>query len=444
MANFNVDVNATIADGSIANAKLADMNEATIKGREDGAGVGVPQDLTADQVSDILDGATDPFQRTGEKSQANGYASLDSSAFVPAAELRNFDGLVAAQTPTVPAGERVLRWNDTEGTLEIGLKGGTVVLQIGQEEVAYAKSASSSGIANGSAYYAAGSDGTNLTVELAQANSANVLKFAGVATESVAGASKGFITVHGLVRGLNTAAFTEGDILYVSSSAAGGIVNVKPAYPNYVVRVGYCIRSHASQGIIYVDPHVEQRIDEIGGLGSGVATALNNDPNTASGFVTQTGGDSRYLLASNEIIGVLGTTQNTASATLVDCTGLSVAVDANSNYQVEGFILFQSASATNGIWMSVNGPTIGSGVVAINFNIPSSATANQGRNIIAYNGGSATTDVPALNTTYHALMNGIFITGATAGSLQFRFASEGAGTQVSIMAGSSIRLRKVA
>lgn len=189
---------------------------------------------------------------------------------------------------------------------------------------------------------------------------------------------------------------------------------------------------------------VTPAVGSITGLGTGVSTALSNNADSASGFVTQTGGDSRYLLASNEIISVLGSTQTTTSATLVDCTGLSVAVDANSNYQVEGFILFQSASATNGIWMSVNGPTIGSGVVAINFSIPSSATANQGRNIIAYNGGSATTDVPALNTTYFALMNGVFITGATAGSLQFRFASEGAGTQVSIMEGSSIRLRKVA
>lgn len=189
---------------------------------------------------------------------------------------------------------------------------------------------------------------------------------------------------------------------------------------------------------------VTPAVGSITGLGTGVSTALSNNADSASGFVTQSGGDSRYLLASDELISVLGSTQTTTSATLVDCTGFSVSVDANSNYQVEGFILFQSASATNGIWMSVNGPTIGAGTVAINFNIPSSATANQGRNIIAYDGGSATTDVPALNTTYFALMNGTYITGATAGTLQFRFASEGAGTTVRIMVGSSLRLRKVA
>lgn len=189
---------------------------------------------------------------------------------------------------------------------------------------------------------------------------------------------------------------------------------------------------------------VTPAVGSITGLGTGVSSALSNNADTASGFVTQTGGDARYLLAANEIITVLGSTQTTTSATLVDCTDLLVAVDANSNYQVEGFILFQSASATNGVWFSVNGPAIGSGLVAINFNVPSSATANQGRNIIAYDGGSATTDVPAINTTYFALMNGVYITGATAGDLQMRFASEGAGTTVRIMSGSSIRLRKVA
>lgn len=42
------------ADGSITNAKLADMVAATIKGRASGAGTGVPVDLTAAQVKTIL------------------------------------------------------------------------------------------------------------------------------------------------------------------------------------------------------------------------------------------------------------------------------------------------------------------------------------------------------------------------------------------------------
>jgi len=45
---------ATVADGSITNAKLANMVQATIKGRASGAGTGVPVDLTAAQTIAIL------------------------------------------------------------------------------------------------------------------------------------------------------------------------------------------------------------------------------------------------------------------------------------------------------------------------------------------------------------------------------------------------------
>lgn len=45
----------TIADGVVDNANLANMDQATIKGRAAAAGTGVPQDLTAAQVKSILD-----------------------------------------------------------------------------------------------------------------------------------------------------------------------------------------------------------------------------------------------------------------------------------------------------------------------------------------------------------------------------------------------------
>lgn len=54
-------ISSTVSDGSITNAKLANMAEATIKGRASGAGTGAPTDLTASQVRTILnvaDGAT--------------------------------------------------------------------------------------------------------------------------------------------------------------------------------------------------------------------------------------------------------------------------------------------------------------------------------------------------------------------------------------------------
>jgi hypothetical protein len=55
---------ATIANDAVTNAKAANMAEDRLKGRAFGAGTGDPQDLTPDQASVILDGASDPFLRT--------------------------------------------------------------------------------------------------------------------------------------------------------------------------------------------------------------------------------------------------------------------------------------------------------------------------------------------------------------------------------------------
>lgn len=56
-------VAATIAADAVTNAKLANMADQTIKGNDSG-GAQNPQDLSANEVSVVLDGATDPFLRT--------------------------------------------------------------------------------------------------------------------------------------------------------------------------------------------------------------------------------------------------------------------------------------------------------------------------------------------------------------------------------------------
>ena len=55
---------ATIAADAVTNPKLANMAQSRLKGRAAAAGTGDPTDLTPDQASTILDGATDPFVRT--------------------------------------------------------------------------------------------------------------------------------------------------------------------------------------------------------------------------------------------------------------------------------------------------------------------------------------------------------------------------------------------
>lgn len=105
-----------------------------------------------------------------------------------------------------------LTWNDTDGTLEFGMKGGNVTQQIGQELPVLVKHADNSGLTNGSAVYIVGSDGNNKTVRLAKADSeATSSNTFGIMTESATGGDKAFCTTFGLVRDINTSSLTEGD-----------------------------------------------------------------------------------------------------------------------------------------------------------------------------------------------------------------------------------------
>lgn len=157
-----------------------------------------------------------------------------------------------------------LRWNDTDGTLEFVLKGGNVTLQIGQEQVTLVKAADNNGLTEGKVVYIAGSDGSNKTATYAQANGelASSTTF-GVMTETAAGGNKAFCTTFGMVRNIDTSALTEGGIVWLSPTVAGGMTTTKPVAPNHLVQVGYCVRAHATQGSVFVSVKNGYELEEL-------------------------------------------------------------------------------------------------------------------------------------------------------------------------------------
>jgi len=152
---------------------------------------------------------------------------------------------------TVGVGQ--VAWNDADGTLDIGLKGGNVTLQVGQENVQLVKAEDNGGLVEGKVYRVTGSDGANVTVLKSQGNSsANAGTTLGVMTESTTGGTKGFMTTFGLVRDIDTSGLTEGAKVYVSPTVAGDLTSTRPQTPDHAVSVGYCIRTSATVGSIFV------------------------------------------------------------------------------------------------------------------------------------------------------------------------------------------------
>ena len=168
------------------------------------------------------------------------------------------------QTPTGTAGVAVMRWNDTDGTLDLGLKGGNVTLQVGQEQVLRVVNKTGSPITNGQVVRVVAVAGGVTGVALAQADSeANSETTIGIATEDIADNAQGFITSQGLVHDINTNSFNEGDVLYLSPITAGAITNIKPVAPQHMVIVGYVAKKGIADGHILVKVDNGYELEEL-------------------------------------------------------------------------------------------------------------------------------------------------------------------------------------
>jgi hypothetical protein len=166
-----------------------------------------------------------------------------------------------AAAHSVGVGE--LAWNSTDGTLDLGLQGG-LKNRLGQQLVVRARNTSGSTITKGSVVRVVGVAGGFVGINLAQADTvANSETAFGIVAEDIADTSNGFVAINGIIYGLNTNAFTEGDILYLSTTSAGAITNVKPASPNYIVVVGYVAKKSATDGhiLLHVQNDTRQAVE---------------------------------------------------------------------------------------------------------------------------------------------------------------------------------------
>lgn len=152
-----------------------------------------------------------------------------------------------------------LSWNDTDQTLDLGMDY-DVIQQIGQETYARVGNTTGVTIPNGTVVGFAGATSNALLVTPYLANGSQpTLYILGVMTHDLPDSGeKGYCTTWGFVRDLDTSAFSAGDILYASPTTAGALTNVKPTAPNNVIPLAACLVSHATNGVIFVRPTIQQ------------------------------------------------------------------------------------------------------------------------------------------------------------------------------------------
>ena len=176
-----------------------------------------------------------------------------------------------------PAETGLVSWNTFDGTLNVHTDVPDVVVQVGQEMLVKARNNTGAIIPNGSAVYISGSIGNRPLMYLACATSSlAVSKLIGLSTATVLDNEDSYITVAGKVNDLNTAMYTEGDIVYLSS-VPGEVSLEIPVGVEFPISMGTILRAHPTHGTILVaikqEFHTFNELIGINKLGVGVVTA---------------------------------------------------------------------------------------------------------------------------------------------------------------------------
>lgn len=187
----------------------------------------------------------------------NNFSNLNSAKYESGASPDFVDTLTDKlsldTTAAVAPGVGEFSWDDGNGTAQLGMKGGNVTLQLGEELLARVYNDSGVALTDGQIVYISGAQGNRVAVKLAKADSeATSAGTLGMVTEPIAVGAEGFITVVGTVNGLNTSALTAGNLIYLSATTAGAYTTTAPAAPYHRVTLGYVERVHTAAGSIYV------------------------------------------------------------------------------------------------------------------------------------------------------------------------------------------------
>jgi hypothetical protein len=99
----------------------------------------------------------------------------------------------------------------------------------------------------------------SVTPYLADGSSPSLYILGVMAEELPDSGATGLCCVWGNVSGIDTSAFSVGDVLYASPTVAGAFTNVKPTAPDNVIPIAAVLVDSATAGDVFVRPTIEQQ-----------------------------------------------------------------------------------------------------------------------------------------------------------------------------------------
>jgi hypothetical protein len=227
-------------------------------------------------------------------------------------------------TPTgTPTTQGTVYWDDSRSTLSLIMNG--VTQHIGQDSFFYVKNSTGSSIPKGTSVRFNGTDGASghLLIAPFLANGTYPSSyFMGVTAETIGNGGFGQVVNFGELEGINTSAYTAGDLLYASSTVSGGFQTTAPSAPNNIVLIAAAVNSK-NNGAIVVRPTYGSNINDDEGVL--ITSAANNQ---GLFYDSATG-----LWKNKSIATVLGYTPANAATTLT-INGTTYDLSANRTWNV--------------------------------------------------------------------------------------------------------------
>lgn len=273
-------------------------------------------------------------------------------------------------TPTVTSAVGRLFWDEAQFSLAVGLTA-NVSSDIGQSLYARVTNAEATTITKGQVVYAFGATGNRMSVKLAiNTGDASSAKTIGVAAENITAGGTGMIICQGQLSGLQLGSYTDGDSIYLGSTA-GSITATKPYAPNHLVYVGTVERANAGNGILYVRIQNGYELDELHNVSAqnptNGQTLIYNETTSlwekhtltaGSNVSISNGAGSITISATGDVVGPASSTDN-AVARFDGTTGKLI--------QNSSFVVNDAGEVSVGVWKGteITVPYGGSGVSTI-------------------------------------------------------------------------------
>jgi hypothetical protein len=150
----------------------------------------------------------------------------------------------------------MLAWNTEDETPEVVVGNGEVTLQIGQESHTRVSNNTGATIPNGTVVYLSGGadeHGHPHASPYLADGTISPFRVEGVTTQDILDGTEGLVTTQGKIRGLDTSAYIEGDVLFASTTERGGFQTGLATPPDDIVKLATVVLSDDTAGEILVN-----------------------------------------------------------------------------------------------------------------------------------------------------------------------------------------------